>query len=293
MNTRHPRAFAVFPSSRAFACFILLLLAFLPAKATVLFEDNFSSYSGTGNSVNPFGWYNENATTTAVGLWHPWQPQGSEAKFMAHPGGSGAWTSVLKSFNSTTLNVGQTLTLSFKVAKQSATSGDLVVGFLNLGSPVTQDQLGTTVYDGKRGIYLRQGFADGSTAKFVQQQARNPMQDLSSPAASSNLALSSSEEFTSVSLSFYRSSANTLTLSAMVGGVSIPAQGITTSDFTFDTVRLYAAGNNSGSVRFDDIRLEFNPASIPEPGSAAAIVGGAVALLALAGRSRRKGSRRG
>ncbi|EIP99747.1 hypothetical protein OpiT1DRAFT_04276 [Opitutaceae bacterium TAV1] len=257
------------PAKLILAIATLSTLTVCASANAALIDDTFTGPDGTFPTSN-FGWYNQNID--AGGLkWGVYN-----GRLFAYSG-NGQWTSVNKSFGPQILDVGETLTLSFSIVGNSNKAGNLNIGFINMGTLFTSDLMGSTgVFDGKPAWYLTQAL--GATTATYRDASGTVKDGLTSDSISTSNASP-----TTVTFSLHRSGTDKLSISATVGSVTLTAYEATTTNFTFDTIRLYVPGNG-GNVAFDNIKLELT--AIPEPTTGTMI--GGLMILAFVFASRRR-----
>jgi hypothetical protein len=268
----------------------------LHAATTVIFADNFDSATVPTSTINEFGYY------TRANSGNPWAIKtGSSATTHTgnyiETGGSTANGDTIKQWvgSPVSLNVGDTLTASFDVDNRSSvvlsplSSLNLKMTFFDSSHTITANSIGATnPFNNKvSGYGYVQTNAGGSIQRYTNYDTTTALGG--TPPAAAQFA-----DFQQI----YDLSVHTLTFSItrqLAGATFTFAEGgniiysytdTTASAFTFNTLRLLAAGASGNGFYIDNIGVTLTTATIPEPATAAVLAG--LGMLGLAATRRRR-----
>lgn len=212
----------------------------------------------------------------------------------------------LATFNSTTLAVGDSLSLSFTYSSTDTASqaSGLRFGFYNSGGTsqsadlpggsvdaLYQDDVGYTLFAPRA--------ASGNVQLYVK--GTNATADITNISTAANTALAGTSAITGSTLGSATPTTFTATLqltrtasgydyTSTWGGANLSASTTNVVTSTFDTLEIFSFLGSSAQVRIDDVLLTYTTASVPEPSSYVAIAGS----LGLVGAvSKRRLGRRG
>lgn len=251
------------------------------AASTTVFSDDFED----GRA----GWFNQAAGT---GLLTNADPQVHKLNGRALSAINSAARG-LTYFDSTTLGVGESLSVSFNLsfAAIGDNGGNFIVGVLNssTGDLVTADNFGSgfdfTGYQGYRFRTNTGGTNSGSTTIEKRDPTSAAFDGsytaLTGSAAGAGLAASTAY---SVAITYTRTGVSSLVATYSLNGVTLTVTDNDATNFTFDTLQYYKGGGN-GTFYLDDVLIT---SSIPEPASAALLGGLAIGVLTIAGRRPRR-----
>ncbi len=247
------------------------------AATEIVYQDDFSNGSRAGwyNSAGSGGLYVNNQTGQLNAI-------NSTARFLTY-------------YDATTLDVGESLTVSFDITMESVANNQygFRVGILNSGGEeyqVTADDYGSTNelfnnYGGYR-LNTNLGADTAGNTYFSERNGTGPklladgMTSLTNSAAGVNLT---AETPYTVSFTFTRSDSTTLNLSFSMNSIVLSDINTPADTFTFDTLAFYKA--SSGDIYLNNVEVTYD--SIPEPQEMGLTLG-VIALLATVVRWRRR-----
>ncbi len=262
--------------------------ATLPVAATTtLVSDSFSD--GTRTNQNPpdsVAWYRMGASGTSDTV-------NSSTGYTITPAATGSSFMTLSYFTSTTMTIGSSMTLSFKLtdtitaAAASAHQG-LRFGLYNSNGDAnrisadstTMTNAAFTNYTGYASFYSLQSGSD-SNAFLIAQRSSSLTNSLFSTASNTTLGNAATSAATSntanpytITLTLNYVSATEMDITATIvsstGAVTTLTRSSSSPLTTFDTIGIFSSGYN-GSITIDNVSVQY----VPEPKT--------VALLSCAG----------
>lgn len=253
------------------------LCVFTNVQADVIFNDDFSD--GNRN-----GWYSTSGDRVITV---------NEDNNLVLPGV--AWNtytgSFLTYFTPTTLAVGDSITLGFKVNNVSVNNAGngYRFGLLNSnGSQIEGDSTSSSgaVFNGYTGYAGFHNLTNSSTSQNIYTRSGNNDSLWTSasgafgggPGAQYVNFNVSANEFVDVYFSIYRLDENTASVTSTINGVSVGWNHASATEFTFDTIAINLTGQTNGERIYE----YFEVTVIPEPAHFAAVFGfGLLGLLLL------------